>query len=149
MTIKENIVAAYATKLEPVTPPKFDKGGILTHQPPPNPLSPKRPDGWKPTASVKRTAADIMREMAATADARNGVYKDNWKMIVPMLNALFPGGVPPHLVTQDFWHLFELMLVKIARFASTDCTHIDSIHDAGAYCAFVQLAIEEEQKELK
>ena len=148
MTLKENIAATYGAKLQPASQPKFDTGGILTHSPPPNPLPPKRPDGWK-AVPAKRTAADIMREMAATADARNGVYKDNWKMIVPMLNALFPNGVPPHLVTQDFWHLFELMLVKIARFASTDCTHIDSIHDAGAYCAFVQLAIEENSKEEK
>ena len=103
---------------------------------------------WRQTEErytpAPRTAADIMREMAATMEERNGVYKDNWRMVAPMLKILFPDGVPARLVQQDFWHLFELMLVKVARFASTDCTHVDSIHDAGGYCAFIQLAIEEE-----
>jgi len=100
-------------------------------------------------AAAPRTASDILREMAQTMDDRNALYHDNWRMIAPMLKILFPKGIPPELVTQDFWHLFELLLVKIARFTSSNCTHLDSIHDAGAYCGFVQLAIEETLKETK
>lgn len=113
------------------------------------PIQGARPVGKLNAPAKPRTASDILREMAQTMDDRNDQYHDNWRMIAPMLKILFPKGVPPEMVTQDFWHLFELLLVKIARFASTNCTHIDSIHDAGAYCGFVQLAIEETLKDSK
>ena len=61
--------------------------------------------------------------------------------------ALFPEGV--ELKTQeDFntWHLFELMIVKLTRFANSNLTHVDSIHDCAVYAAMVQSLIEKEKK---
>jgi hypothetical protein len=89
-------------------------------------------------------AADILQKMADTFRERNGVYKDNYKMIAPMVKAMFPEGVPPELVTTEHWHLFELILVKLARFASTNLTHIDSIHDAAIYSAMIEAILSTE-----
>ena len=63
------------------------------------------------------------------------------------MSGLFPDGV--NLKTIDdynTWHLFELMIVKLTRFANTNLTHRDSIHDAAVYAAMIESLIPEEDK---
>lgn len=87
----------------------------------------------------------ILEQMAATFRERNEVYRDNYKRVPAVVSALFPRGVPGALVLQPQWHLFELILVKLARFANTDLTHEDSIHDVAVYAAMIQSILEEQQ----
>jgi hypothetical protein len=95
-----------------------------------------------------KTAADILAEMADTFRERNKVYGDNYKRVGDVMSALFPEGVM--LVTpEDFnvWHLFELMVVKMTRFANSGLTHEDSIHDLAVYAAMVESLIRKESNE--
>ncbi len=95
-----------------------------------------------------KTAADILAEMADTFRERNKVYGDNYKRVGDVMAALFPAGV--ELSTpEDFnvWHLFELMVVKMTRFANSGLTHEDSIHDLAVYAAMVESLIRKEEKQ--
>ena len=85
--------------------------------------------------------AAILDGMAETFRGRNGVYGDNYKNVANVVKALFPNGVPSDLVTTDSWHLFELIIVKLTRFANGNLRHRDSIHDAGVYCAMVESCV--------
>lgn len=97
---------------------------------------------------MDKNAADILAEMADTYRERNKVYGDNYKRVGDVMVALFPDGV--NIKTDDqfnVWHLFELMIVKLTRFANSGLTHVDSIHDAAVYAAMVQSLIDREQKQ--
>jgi hypothetical protein len=96
-------------------------------------------------AAKRRDAGDILAEMAATYKERNAVYGDNYKMVAKLMKVLFPNGVPPELVVQDHFHLFELKLVKLSRFAISNLTHQDSIRDDGVYSAMIEAIITEGQ----
>ena len=94
-----------------------------------------------------KTAADILAEMADTFRERSKVYGDNYKRVGDVMSAVFPEGVM--LVTpEDFnvWHLFELMVVKMTRFANSSLTHEDSIHDLAVYAAMVESLIRKEKQ---
>jgi len=91
-----------------------------------------------------RNAADILQDAANTFRERNAVYKDNYKQIAQLVKVFFPNGVPPELVVRDQWHLFELMLVKLSRFAISELTHQDSIRDTAVYAAMIESIIEEQ-----
>lgn len=93
-----------------------------------------------------KSAADILEDMAKTFRERNAVYGDNYKMVAKLVAVLFPKGVPPELVITDQWHLFELKLVKLSRFAISNLTHQDSIHDDGVYSAMIEAAIQNGKK---
>jgi hypothetical protein len=95
------------------------------------------PDFIDPFEVRVKTAADILADMADTYRQRNAVYGDNYKRVAPIIKILWPNGVPPELVVTDQWHLFELMIVKITRFAISDLTHQDSIHDTSVYGAMI------------
>lgn len=97
----------------------------IAPEPAPEPVKPK-------------IAADILLEMAETYRARNAVYGDNFKMVARLMEVLFPGGVPEGLVFQDQFHLFELILVKLSRYAISGLTHIDSVHDLSVYGAMCE-----------
>jgi hypothetical protein len=90
-----------------------------------------------------RSAADIL---AATADLfreRNAVYKDNYKTVGKVMAALFPNGV--QLKTEDdynFWHLFELTIVKMTRFTNSGMRHVDSLHDMMVYVAMCEATLD-------
>lgn len=86
-------------------------------------------------------ASEILAEMSETFKQRNALYADNYKMVPQMVKVLFPNGVPPELVVTDQWHLFELKLVKLTRFAISGLTHIDSIHDDAVYSAMIEAII--------
>jgi hypothetical protein len=94
-----------------------------------------------------KTAADILAEMADTFRERNKVYGDNYKRVGAVMAAMFPNGMT--LVTEhdyNVWHLFELMVVKMTRFANSDLTHEDSIHDAAVYAAMVESLIRKDNQ---
>jgi len=93
-------------------------------------------------------ADEILNSMAETFRERNKVYGDNYKSVGAVMVALFPNGID--LKTEEefnIWHLFELMIVKITRFANTEMTHKDSIHDTAVYAAMVESLIKEGEGE--
>ncbi len=94
---------------------------------------------------TKIGTAETLERMAATYRERNAIYSDNYKNVVAVIGALFPGGVPEGLVMTEKWHLFRSALIKLTRFANTGLTHADSIHDLGVYSAMIESAIKEEQ----
>ena len=97
---------------------------------------PKKPTETPPQ---QRTAADVLSEAAETFRARNAVYKDNANNVGKVMQALFPNGV--QLKTQEdhkMYHLFELIIVKLTRFANSGLTHKDSVHDMAVYAAMCE-----------
>jgi hypothetical protein len=81
---------------------------------------------------------EIFEDMANTFKERNAVYGSNYLMVAALVKVLFPKGVPPELVVTHQWHLFELKLVKLSRFAISNLKHIDSIHDDAVYAAMIE-----------
>jgi hypothetical protein len=93
-----------------------------------------------------KTAADILHEMADTYRERNATYGDNYKRVGPIMEILFPNGISAELLGSDQFHLFELIIVKLSRYAISGLIHQDSIHDAAVYCAMCE-AINKEKSE--
>lgn len=60
------------------------------------------------------------------------------------MTAMFPNGVVLKTAA-DFnrWHLFELQIVKMTRFANSGLVHLDSIQDDQVYGAMVESQINE------
>lgn len=104
-----------------------------------------------------------LREMADLFDQRNAHYGNNFKMVAPIVKVLFPEGVPREVIESDAWHLFELKLVKLSRFAilwsklapektgllgddkeKLVASLVDSIKDDTVYSAMVTRIIQEE-----
>lgn len=94
-----------------------------------------------------KDAADILADMATTFRERNKIYGDNYKRVGDVMVALFPNGVQLKSA-EDFntWHLFELMVVKMTRFANSNLTHQDSIHDLAVYAAMVESLIKKDEQ---
>ena len=92
------------------------------------------------------TAADVLQNMADTFRIRQRQYADNWRMVPEVIKVLFPDGVPSELVTRPEWHLFELKIVKLTRFAISNLTHVDSIHDDAVYSAMIEHIINNEER---
>ena len=85
------------------------------------------------------TAADILQRAADTFRDRNAVYKDNAGKVGQVMAVLFPEGVT--LKTEadhKFYHLFELLIVKLTRFTNSGLHHEDSIHDLMVYAAMLE-----------
>jgi hypothetical protein len=93
-----------------------------------------------------KTVPDLLRAAAQTFEERNAIYGSNYKNVAHVMRALFPEGINPELVVQEEWHLFELIIVKLTRFANSNLTHLDSIHDATVYAAMVEAAVKESQQ---
>ena len=62
------------------------------------------------------------------------------------MKTLFPNGVPSYLLHSDHFHLFELMVVKMSRFAISGLKHQDSIHDLCVYAAMIESILSEEEE---
>lgn len=92
-------------------------------------------------------AADVLSEAAKTFRERNAVYADNYKLVAPVIRALFPNGVPGELVTTEHWHLFELIVVKLTRFAQSQLTHQDSMRDTAVYAAMIESILSNQENE--
>ena len=94
--------------------------------------------------STGQSVPEILRTMAETYEQRNAVYGDNFKNVAPLMKALFPDGVPERLVTTSTWHLFELVVVKLTRFANSNLKHTDSVHDIAVYSAMIESELTKE-----
>jgi hypothetical protein len=87
----------------------------------------------------QRTAADILEEAGKTFRERNAVYKDNADNVGKVMAALFPNGVQIKTAEDHkMYHLFELIIVKLTRFANSGLIHTDSIHDMAVYAAMCE-----------
>jgi hypothetical protein len=85
------------------------------------------------------TVPELLEAAATTFRERNEKYKDNKDNVGAVMVGMFPDGVV--LKTKDDfvrWHLFELMVVKMTRFANSGLQHKDSIHDLGIYAFMVE-----------
>jgi hypothetical protein len=94
----------------------------------------------------KSIVPSLLREGAKTYEERNKVYGDNYKNVGNVMKAMFPDGIKLE-TAEDFtrWHLLELKIVKLTRYANNFLTggHLDSIHDDGVY-SFMLEAIDKE-----
>lgn len=87
-----------------------------------------------------KNAADILQGAADTFRARNAVYKDNADNVGKVMAALFPDGVQLKTANDHkMYHLFELIIVKLTRFANSGLKHNDSIHDMAVYAAMCEV----------
>lgn len=96
----------------------------------------------QPTADPAN-AAEVLFNAALLFEQRNAVYRDNAVVVGRVMSALFPDGLS--LETEDdhrFYHLFELMIVKLTRFTQSDLTHRDSLEDLIVYGAMLVPLIE-------
>ncbi len=99
-----------------------------------------------------KTAADILVEMADTYRERNKVYGDNFLNVGKVMEVLHgPNSAAPASglikTADDFnkWHLYELLVVKLTRFANSGLTHRDSIRDLCVYGAMVEALLAPEE----
>lgn len=90
----------------------------------------------------------ILEQMIETFTERSQQYKSNWNMVGELTAVLFPNGVPVELLRKPQFHLLELLLVKVSRYAVTDLTHRDSIHDAAVYATMCEAVHELEMETL-
>lgn len=96
--------------------------------------------------SQEKNAADILAEMAETFRERQKVYGSNYRKVGPVMTALHPDGVI--LKTEkdhEFFHLYSLLIVKLTRFATSDLSHKDSIHDMCVYGSMLESLLEERE----
>lgn len=82
----------------------------------------------------------LLGDMAKLYAERNAVYKDNYKMVGRIMEAMFPDGIELRTAEEfNRWHLFELAIVKLSRYAVQYKSggHQDSIEDMIVYLAMV------------
>lgn len=92
-----------------------------------------------PTGVDERDAGDILVNMGATYKERNALYKDNAVMVGKIMAVMFPNGVKlATAADHEFFHLFQLKIVKLTRFVNSDLKHVDSIHDDAIYSAMCE-----------
>lgn len=97
-------------------------------------------------APVSNAVPDLLIAMADTYRERNAVYGDNWRNVGNVMMALYPDGIKLSTAEQfNMWHLFELIVVKLTRFANSKLSHADSIHDIAVYAAMLEAAIKEKE----
>jgi hypothetical protein len=84
--------------------------------------------------------AAVLKEAAEVFQQRNEIYKDAYLVVGKVTAALFPEGVT--LITEEDhnrWHLLELIIVKLTRYAANwDSGHPDSMDDLMVYGAMIQ-----------
>lgn len=97
-------------------------------------------------ADMAERVGRILERNAELFAERNGVYKDNYVIVGEVMRALFPDGVQISL-SEDFerWHLFELFIVKLTRYAVQykEGGHDDSLNDMINYLAMLQVLDQE------
>ena len=100
------------------------------------------PDPRNLVVPVVVSVPDTLEAMAKTYRERNAVYGDNWRSVGDVMMKMFPNGSEMR-DAEDFndWHLFELIIVKLTRFANSKLTHIDSIHDIAVSAAMLEASL--------
>lgn len=132
----------------------LDKHGVREYKPgEPTVLTwpeDKRREPGPTPESIARTAADILEQAGATFRERNAVYKDNAVLVGNVMAALFPNGVQIKTAEDHhMYHLFELIIVKLTRFANSGLKHADSIHDTVVYAAMCENLVEQHNIQFK
>jgi len=94
-----------------------------------------------------RDAGVILEEMADTYRERSLTYGAQFHIPPQVIKAMFPNGVPSSLVTKTQWHLFEMVVTRLVRFAHSNLQHVDSIHDIGVYSAIIEEVLVNEEQE--
>lgn len=87
-----------------------------------------------------KRATSLLREAADVYQQRNAVYKDNFRVVGRVMEALFPDGAPRLHDASDFnrWHIFELVIVKLTRYvANFENPDKDSLVDMLPYLAIL------------
>lgn len=80
---------------------------------------------------------------------RSAIYRDNYKVVGRVMEALFSDGAPRLYAATDYdrWHIFELIIVKLTRYTQAWPTpHKDSVDDMGVYAAILGAIDEEERR---
>lgn len=131
---KEDIVAAYDDHLGVLD--MYREEGVAAFH-----LAIHDRCAYTPRKETPINAGEVLAAMAETFRERSGSYKDNYKMVPKLVQVLFPDGVPTEILFTDHWHLFELKLVKLSRFAISGLTHLDSIHDDAVYSAMIEACL--------
>lgn len=84
-------------------------------------------------------ATTLLHKMADLFAERNAVYKDNFRMVGKIMQAMFPEGI--ELKTPEDhnkFHLFMLAIVKLTRYAiNYEGGHKDSLEDMIVYLSMV------------
>lgn len=98
-----------------------------------------------PGCERQRDAAAVLSHMAETFRERNANYADNYKQVGKIMAVLHGPQAPvpaTGLVGSEeqfnVWHLYELLVVKLTRFANSGLAHRDSIHDIAVYAAMIE-----------
>lgn len=99
---------------------------------------------WTDPRSVQAppaTVPDILRSGAATYEARNAVYGDNYKHFGTAMAGMFPAGLSVR--SAEEWNRLGLLIQcasKLTRYAGqfTVGGHADSAHDLSVYAAMLQ-----------
>lgn len=86
------------------------------------------------------TADALLAEMGFTYKERNKVYGDNYQVAGRILELLMK-DMPAEKINWTSMHLIHLMVVKLTRFANSQFTHRDSIHDLAVYSAMVEAVL--------
>lgn len=99
-----------------------------------------------------KRATSLLREAADVYQQRNAVYKDNFRVVGRVMEALFPNGAPRLHDAEDFnrWHIFELLIVKLTRYvANWDEPDEDSLVDMIPYLAILGVQDEDLREAIK
>ena len=83
----------------------------------------------------------ILEAAAQTFAERNKEYRNNWRMVGPVMKEMFPDGIDlATMQEQERFHLFSLIVVKLTRYAVNfhNGGHKDSIHDIAVYAAMLE-----------
>jgi hypothetical protein len=89
------------------------------------------------------TVDQILNAAAGTFAERNTTYKDAWKQVGPVLDALFPELILAGPERYTKFHLVVLIVVKLTRFANSDMTHQDSLRDIITHAAMLEALLGE------
>lgn len=99
----------------------------------------------KADKKLKKTVPEIMRDGAATYEARQKVYGDNYKNYGKVMMGLFPNGLT--IDSEEAWiHLGSIhnCVTKLGRYcADIKKGHKDSAHDLSVYAAMLEETTDE------
>lgn len=84
-------------------------------------------------------ATTLLHKMADLFAERNAVYKDNFRMVGKIMQAMFPEGIELKTPEEhNKFHLFMLAIVKLTRYAiNYQGGHKDSLEDMIVYLSMV------------